>query len=59
MCLRIRVPVDRDDTEVTVTLTDAELLAAIEGRDSHARVVIDRDGMAPATGIVKLERVAA
>lgn len=59
MCLRIRVPVDREDTEVIVTLTDAELRAAVEGRDSHARVQIDREGDAPATGIVKMERVAA
>jgi hypothetical protein len=59
MSLQIRVPVDRDDTEVTVVLTDAELAKAVEGKDSHARVVIDREGLAPATGLVKLERVAA
>lgn len=57
--LRIRIPVDSDDREVTVLLDPKELEKAHAGREAGACVTIQREGGAPLHTRALVERVAA
>ncbi len=57
--LRIKIPVDRQDNEVTVTLDLAEVQKALAGQGGGACVVISRDEGGPLHVRAPIERVAA
>lgn len=59
MVLRIRIPVDRQDNEVTVRLDPSELQKALAGQDGGACVVISRECGNPLHVRAAIERVAA
>ena len=60
MPIRINVPVDADDKEISVMLTDAQLAKALAGADAgRAAILVTRDGQAPAKWVARIERVAA
>ena len=59
MLLRIKIPVDREDKEATVTLDPEELQKAIEGKGGGACVVISRQCGNPLHVRASIERVAA
>ena len=57
--LRIKIPVDQQDNEVTVTLYPAEVEKALAGQRGGACVVISRDDGGPLHVRAQIERVAA
>lgn len=57
--LRIKIPVDREDNEVTVTLDPVELQKALSGQRGGACVVIRRDEGGPLHVRAPIERLAA
>jgi hypothetical protein len=59
MVLRIKIPVDRDDREATVTLDPNEVLKAVAGQGAGACVVITRECGNPLHVRAVIERVAA
>jgi hypothetical protein len=59
MVLRIKIPVDRDDKEATVTLDTNELQKALAGQCGGACVVISREYGNPLHVRAEIERVAA
>jgi hypothetical protein len=59
MVLRIKIPVDKQDSEVVVSLDPNEVLKAAAGQLAGACVVIAREFGAPLHVRAPIERVAA
>lgn len=59
MGLQIKIPVDREDSEITVTLDPKELAKVLDGNAGGACVVISRQFGAPLHLRAKIERIAA
>ena len=59
MGLRIKIPVDREDKEITVTLDPGELQKALDGLPGGACVVISRESGNPLHVRAPIERIAA
>jgi hypothetical protein len=59
MVLRIKIPVDKQDNEVVVSLDPNEVLKAAAGQSAGACVVIARECGNPLHARVAIERVAA
>jgi hypothetical protein len=59
VALQIKIPVDRNDNEVTVTLDPTELQKALAGEKGGACVVIGREEGSPLHVRAPLQRVAA
>jgi hypothetical protein len=59
MVLRIKIPVDQQDSEVVVRLDSNELQKALSGQDGGACVVISRECGDPLHVRAPIEREAA
>jgi hypothetical protein len=59
MGLQIRIPVDREDKEITVTIDPREFEKAEGGATGGACVVISREVGPPLHIRAKIERIAA